>query len=251
MPIYRIKDWDTRYENNRTRAYKKLDWVPMPNKMDGDGYTELVELSKGEKEYFGALRFAGWCALIEIASRCDPRGTLCRNSAGTCGHTAETLSRISRLPIIVFDLVFDRAMQIGWIEDISNENKELQNTARFLQSPALNRIEENRIELNRTEENEKKRTAFKPPIESEVIQFFIEKGFSSELAGKFFSYYENANPKWTDSEGKKVRSWKSKAIAVWMKDENRDAKSKADLNKERDLKAMEEVWERKMGDGKK
>lgn len=214
--IYRIKDWDTRYENNRTRAYKKLDWVPMPNKMDGDGYTELVELSKGEKEYYGALRFAGWCAIVEIASRCEPRGTLYRNLADNCGHTAESLSRISRLPIIVFELVFDRAMKIGWLDVIDNQNKDLQNTAEILQSPALNRIEENRIEENR---KESKRHAFTPPTEQEMIAFFLEKGFPESLAKKVFEYY---SPKWIDSNGKKVLNWKQKCLAVWMKEENKD-----------------------------
>lgn len=144
--IYRIIDWDLRYENNRSRAYKKLDWVPMPNKMDGDGYTELVETKNGEPEINGALRFAGWCALIQIASRCRPRGLLCRDLAGDRPHTAETLSRISRLPKMVFDLVFERALEIGWIEVINNENKQLHGSAEILQSVALNRIEENRIE---------------------------------------------------------------------------------------------------------
>ena len=42
MTTYRIRDWQRHFENNRTRELKVMAWVPVPNKMDGDGYTELV-----------------------------------------------------------------------------------------------------------------------------------------------------------------------------------------------------------------
>ena len=37
MILYRIKNWDERYENNRSRRVKDLQWVPTPNHHDGDG----------------------------------------------------------------------------------------------------------------------------------------------------------------------------------------------------------------------
>jgi hypothetical protein len=40
--LYRIVDWDELFENSRTRQMKKMTWVPLPNKHDGDGYTELM-----------------------------------------------------------------------------------------------------------------------------------------------------------------------------------------------------------------
>ena len=45
--VLRVRDWDALYENNRTRGYKRLGWVPIPNRMDGDGYTELVDHENG------------------------------------------------------------------------------------------------------------------------------------------------------------------------------------------------------------
>jgi hypothetical protein len=45
--LLRVRDWDAVYENNRSREYKKLKWVPIPNRMDGDGYTELVDHQNG------------------------------------------------------------------------------------------------------------------------------------------------------------------------------------------------------------
>ncbi len=35
---YRVRDWGVHFENSRSRDYKKLDWVPIPNKHDGKGY---------------------------------------------------------------------------------------------------------------------------------------------------------------------------------------------------------------------
>jgi hypothetical protein len=35
--------------------------------MDGDGYTELVDHDDG------AAHLGAWCAIVQIASKCDPR----------------------------------------------------------------------------------------------------------------------------------------------------------------------------------
>lgn len=67
--------------------------------------------------------------------------------------------------------------------------------------------------------NEIKQDKFKKPEIQEVVDFFIEKDFSEDLAKKAFEYYETAN--WTDSTGKKVKNWKQKMLAVWMKPENK------------------------------
>lgn len=59
----------------------------------------------------------------------------------------------------------------------------------------------------------------KIPELSEVLKYFSEKGYKTEIAEKAFEYYETAN--WKDSTGKKVKNWKQKMIAVWFKDENK------------------------------
>ena len=51
---YRVRDWGVHFENTRSRDYKKLDWVPIPNKHDGKGYRRLIALENGP-----AL-FAAW-----------------------------------------------------------------------------------------------------------------------------------------------------------------------------------------------
>ena len=64
VEVLRVKDWNLLFENNRTRGLKHLDWVPMPNKMDSDGYTELVDHPNG------AAHLGAWFAIVQIASRC-------------------------------------------------------------------------------------------------------------------------------------------------------------------------------------
>lgn len=68
--------------------------------------------------------------------------------------------------------------------------------------------------------NPKKEAAkFTPPPIEDVIDFFIEKGYSEIAAKKAFNYYSVAN--WSDSKGNKIKNWKQKMIGVWFKDENK------------------------------
>lgn len=138
MDVLRITDWETHFENNRTRELKNLDWVPVPNKMDGDGYTELVEHENG------AAHYGAWHAILKIASRCYPRGVLLRDGSaaseesrttlrygrtllreGAKPHSAHSLARISRLPLSVFEEAIPRLISIGWLERISLQTSEI------------------------------------------------------------------------------------------------------------------------------
>lgn len=109
--VYRIAAWSDHFENNRTRELKSLDWVPIPNKHDGDGYTELLEHPNG------AAHFGAWNAIVQVASKCDPRGTLLRD--GRKPHDSQSLARITRLPALVYDEALPRLVHIGWLELIS------------------------------------------------------------------------------------------------------------------------------------
>jgi hypothetical protein len=65
-------------------------------------------------------------------------------------------------------------------------------------------------------ENVKKKNTF-PSIE-DVKDFFREKGYSQDTAIKAFEYY--SINQWKDGNGKPVKNWKQKMIAVWFKPEN-------------------------------
>lgn len=57
------------------------------------------------------------------------------------------------------------------------------------------------------------------PLLSEVEFYFIENGYTKELALKAFKYYEENN--WKDSRNQKVKNWKQKMRGVWFKEENK------------------------------
>jgi hypothetical protein len=106
--VLRIAGWDTHFENNRTRDMKQMSWVPFPNKHDGDGYTELVDHPDG------AAHLGAWVAIVQVASKCEPRGTLLRS----CGapHCAQSISRITRLPAAIVAVAIGRLLDIKWLE---------------------------------------------------------------------------------------------------------------------------------------
>ena len=106
--VLRVRDWNLLFENNRTRSLKHLDWVPMQNRMDCDGYTELVDHPNG------AAHLGAWLATVWIASRCHTRGTLTRDNGQP--HTAESLARVSRIPVIILEEALPRLLRIGWLE---------------------------------------------------------------------------------------------------------------------------------------
>ncbi len=114
MALFRIKDWDRHYENNRTRQLKKLEWVPIPNNHDSDGYTTLVDHENG------AAHLGAWLVIVQLASKCEPRGTLSRTKVRESGtpvpHTPQSIARITRLPASVLEEAIPRLLEIGWLE---------------------------------------------------------------------------------------------------------------------------------------
>jgi hypothetical protein len=110
MVVYRIKDWDRHFENNRTKGLKALSWVPFPNKHDGDGYTELLDHPDGPQHY------SAWVTMVQVASKCHPRGTLLRD--GKIPHDPPSLARKTHIPAVVFEGAIPRLLSIGWLERI-------------------------------------------------------------------------------------------------------------------------------------
>jgi len=107
-PTYSIRDWSKHFENNRTRELKELRFVILPNKHDGDGYTELLDHPNG------AAHYGAWVAIVQVASKCEIRGTLSRDGAKP--HDACSLSRLTRIPVSVFEEALPRLVGIGWVE---------------------------------------------------------------------------------------------------------------------------------------
>jgi uncharacterized phage protein (TIGR02220 family) len=105
--VLSITDWEKHFENNRTRDLKRMEWVPLPTKQDGDGYTELLDHKDG------AAHFGAWCAILQIAAKCQPRGTLMRDRS--IPHDAASLSRLSRIKVRDLEDAIERLICIGWL----------------------------------------------------------------------------------------------------------------------------------------
>ena len=110
---YRIRDWGGLYETPETRKLKHMRWVPVRNDMDDIGYVRLIDHPDG------AAHFGVWVAILEIASKGNPRGTLiCRDSSMTC----EDISRISRIPSGLIEDAVARLVGLKWLDVEDNEN---------------------------------------------------------------------------------------------------------------------------------
>lgn len=155
-PVYRIRDWSKHFENNRTRELKELRFVILPNKHDGDGYTELLDHANG------AAHYGAWCSIVQVASKCDPRGTLLRDSARP--HDSGSLSRLTRIPKAVFDEALPRLVTVGWlaVEHVEADEQPQHNQqdgaipqegATSSAAQSRTPVPESAPELNRTEEN--------------------------------------------------------------------------------------------------
>lgn len=138
--MLRIKDWNKYFENNRTREMVDMRWVPVPNRHDGDGYTDLMSRNN-PLEIYGA-----WHLILQIASKCRPRGTLLRE--GGKAHNCESIARQTRAPEAGIRKAVVVLLSVGWLEEIDDP-------APSCGEPAPNRLW-NGMEWNGIEETEKK-----------------------------------------------------------------------------------------------
>lgn len=98
MKLYAIRNWNQLYENNRSRQVVDLRWVAVPNRHDGETFSTIMAHPDG------AVIFSAWILLIQIASKCTPRGTLIRDNG--IPHNVRSLSVKCRAP----DVWFERAI---------------------------------------------------------------------------------------------------------------------------------------------
>lgn len=201
--IYRIKNWKDYYENNRTKELKKLQWVPIPNSHDGDGYTELVEHENG------AAHLGAFIAMVQVASKCDPRGTLLRSNEKP--HDSASLSRMTRLPKKCFDEVIPRLVSIGWIEEIREitAKKEISQEGAAISQDAAQKGREGKgkKEVEEKPPQEDAETDSTPTLSE--IKDYCELTKSSVSPTKFFHYYSSR--KW-------MKNWKAK-FDEWTENE--------------------------------
>ncbi len=98
MKLYEINRWGELFENNRSRTVKDLDWVSIPNRHDGENYTKLITHEDG------AILFAAWNLLVQVASKCKIRGVLIKDDGKP--HNSLSLSLKTRAQKAWFDKAF-------------------------------------------------------------------------------------------------------------------------------------------------
>ena len=215
--LYRIRDWDRHFENNRTRELKHLEWVPIPNRHDGDGYTELMSQGPAAIAYLGAFLL-----IVEVASKCEPRGTLLRDGARP--HNSTTLARVTLSDAEIMSAAMPILCTIGWLEWKDTDGTWIT----FHPAPSCDPstapsciewkgMEGNGMKGNGIEEKEEikqKEGRFAPPTLQEVTSHVKEKNYHFDPDG-FFSYY--ASQGWKKSNGQKITDWKQACVTFEVK----------------------------------
>lgn len=137
----RIKHWDNLYENSRSRCIDKVRWVLIPNKHDGLGYARIMN----EKD--GLEIFACWIILLQVASKCKPRGVLCDDDGFPLDAMGIMLkARIPAKKEKVMKRAIEFILYLKWMQRVKVKDADQLPDEGHECTPELNRIEENRIE---------------------------------------------------------------------------------------------------------
>lgn len=104
----KISRWNELYENAESRKIINARWLALPNQHDGERYSEIME-SKNSLEIFTC-----WILMLQVASRCKPRGSLLRDN-GT-PYDSIGLARKTRGKPEWFDIAIPFLLKLAWIE---------------------------------------------------------------------------------------------------------------------------------------
>lgn len=114
-PIYEIVNWDKLYENNRSRQIDNLNWISQPNKHDSLGFRMLMRKPNGLALY------GAWCLIVQVASKCQPRGILAKDGNPV---TPEVLSILTGAPVDMFRECLAVAFrETKWIQILASERQ--------------------------------------------------------------------------------------------------------------------------------
>ena len=156
--LYRIRDWDKHYENAESRKCKNLTWLKLPVKLNGNGYSAMMEIENGP-----AL-FGCFIALVELAVGSVERGSFMDSSGRPL--TTRAIARLLRMPHSLVEQTLNTLSsgEFDWIEAMpltSSAGKPVeqspttpgnQSSVLGKQSPQI-REDQRRVEQMRAEEN--------------------------------------------------------------------------------------------------
>jgi hypothetical protein len=122
MNLYKIKDWDALFENNKSRERERCSFCCIPNKQDGLGYGRLLRLPDGPALY-GAFHAVVLMASKQKAPR---RGYLTDTGLPTgCPLSAADMSVKTQFSAELIQKMLDAisSENIGWIEVVEQTPK--------------------------------------------------------------------------------------------------------------------------------
>jgi hypothetical protein len=107
---YKIKDWNKHFENSRSRRVETLHWIPVPNKHDGEGFRSIMQRPDG------IVIYGCWHLILQVASKCHPRGTLVRADGSAMDAQAIALKTGAKESDIKKALEILSKSPISWVE---------------------------------------------------------------------------------------------------------------------------------------
>lgn len=219
MRVLAVTNWNAQFENNRTREMKRMAWVPVPNKHDGLGFTELIDHDEG-MAHLGA-----WLIVLQIASKCPQRGLLIddRNRPIDC----RMMARVSRGEKAVFESAIPRLVDIGWLSYIEiDEKSEASEITGFTSGcdEAAGKLRDNAEEQNRTEGTERNAAAGKNALDDLLkdlrskirSRWQVERWVANSLLDRLLRFGAGWPKQFTDCQNKQgqvTREWIDASVA--------------------------------------
>ncbi len=196
----KIRDWDKYFEADRSRQWKSLKWVPIPNKQ-GLGYKKIMSQKNGP-EIFGC-----WCSLVQQASLCDPRGDLSK-------YSIDDLSINTIIPVNILTKSIEFIMQnLDWIEVIENLDKNVNENDKNVIEPAVgSSILFNSIPCSSIPSLKEKNIV---PPKIEWVEKYCSERNNKVNPNKFYSHYESKG--WMIGKNR-MKDWQA-AVRTWEEPE--------------------------------
>lgn len=119
--LYQIIDWQDCFESNKTRANDNQRQCLIPNKQNGDGYTQLLEMPNGEALY-GAFH----ATILYLSKQASPRGGYMTHDGTKDGQALTPLALSKEIKFseaTVKTMLETVAKDIGWIVNHSSPGK--------------------------------------------------------------------------------------------------------------------------------
>jgi len=195
----RIKHWGNLYENSRSRRIEKMAWVPIPNKHDGLGFARIMN----EKD--GLEIFACWIIILQVASKCKPRGVLVDNDGFPLDAMGIMLkARIPAKKENVMKRAIDFILYLKWIQRVKVQSDHEVSPDGHDCAPEQNRIEENRSTDTIVSDSSEPKTL----TQSKRIKWSVDSGWIEIL--------EEDTAKWSEAFPACDISLELSKMTVWF-----------------------------------